>query len=120
MLARRPILKRLVVWSLAAALLLTSYVAGEPFVTYLAVCRCQPAIPVVHAVYAPLIAYRIRGLPGTTSLRTYSLWGAKSSLPWFARESLGHQFPAPHVMIQLDEDVYEFAVTADGTLAPVK
>lgn len=115
--ARRPILNRFVIWSLAIILLLASYVAGEPFVTTLAVQRCRPAIRVAHAVYGPLRAYRMHELPCAASLRSYSLWGTRTSIPWFTR----HPLPTGmSVMIGLDEGVYDYAVNADGTLAPKK
>ena len=94
----RQIQKRSVVWSIAIMLLLASYVAGEPFLTGLALCRCRNAMPVVSAVYAPIGVYRSRDLLGADSLRSYSMWGLQKSLPWFAPEELGLQFmaaPAP-------------------------
>lgn len=95
---RRALLKRFLVWSIVATLLLASYTAGEPILTGLAICRCQSATPVLSAVSAPLRAYRRRTLPGADALTSYSIRGMKKSILWFAPDDLGVQvitFDAP-------------------------
>ena len=83
----RPILKRIAVWTAGVALLLSMYVAGEPIVTGIVLCRFRAAIPVVSLVYEPVNRYRKWQLPGYERLWRYRQWGIDETRSLFSPDS---------------------------------
>jgi hypothetical protein len=72
---RRPLLKRVTLWTAAAVLLLTSYVLGAPFVILISGRHCPRALPFLDAAYAPLHVYvNTQQIPGSSSYNDYALW----------------------------------------------
>ena len=71
---RRPLLKRVAVWTAAVVLLLAGYVAGMPFAE-LAVLRFVPSLePAALAFYAPVIYAIKREFPGKDAYLQYYAW----------------------------------------------
>ena len=87
---RRPLLKRVAIWTAAVVLLLAWYVASFPFL--IVACRnfCPGARPALGAVYYPVVWYIERDLPGA---RTYHDYYNQCSR--YARGVLGQSRPAP-------------------------
>ena len=71
--ARRPLLKRVALWTGAIVLLLAGYLAGMPFAAVTA--SKFPALqPVAIVVYAPLIFAARDGWPGSRAYQSYVDW----------------------------------------------
>ena len=76
---RRPLLKRVALWSGAFVLLLVGYVAGAPFVAYFGERLFPPGKPVFMAVYAPLVYIaKDAGAPGHAEFTAYLQWCHRS------------------------------------------
>ena len=73
---RRPLLKRVALWTGAVVLLLASYVLGAPFVDFAATRYAPPFVePVLKAVYAPIIFLdRNPEAPGHHAFQAYLTW----------------------------------------------
>jgi hypothetical protein len=74
MRARRPVLKRIALWTAAVVLLLAGYVAGAPFANYFD--RGNPiARPVLRVLYVPLVYVAANpDAPGHDLLTSYLGW----------------------------------------------
>lgn len=73
---RRPLLKRVAVWTAAVVLLLAGYVGSAPFVVNLVLPRFPAAEPAIIAIYAPLLLYT-KGhpnWPGNRAFVEYEAW----------------------------------------------
>jgi hypothetical protein len=74
-MTRRPLLKRIAVWTAAVVLLVVSYVGGAPIVILLAGRHYPHALPFLDAAYAPLHAYvNTPEVPGSEAYYDYALW----------------------------------------------
>jgi hypothetical protein len=72
---RRPLLKRVALWTAAVVLLLASYVLGAPFVAFFGQRYTPKLEPVFIAVYAPLVyVSRNSDAPGHTEFNAYVQW----------------------------------------------
>lgn len=72
---RRLVLKRIAAWTVGVMALLAGYIAGMPFVGYVALFEYPPATPVVQVLYAPLDAYLAHPeFPGSTRYQAYCTW----------------------------------------------
>jgi hypothetical protein len=83
---RRPLLKRVTLWTAAVVLLLAGYVGGSPFVAFVVERHGPPqSWRAFEVVYAPLI-YIVENpnAPGHAALAAYVEW---------SMETLDHMFP---------------------------
>lgn len=71
---RRPLLKRVALWTAAVVLLLGGYVAGMPIAAYAVGKYADWAEPVGVIVYAPLIYALKNDLPGSEPYEAYCEW----------------------------------------------
>lgn len=72
---RRSILKRVVLWTVAAVLLLAGYVASAPVVIAITDAKYPAALPVLDSLYAPCWFYaRNRDFPRSTAYNKYGEW----------------------------------------------
>jgi len=73
--ARRPLLKRVAVWTAAVVLLLVSYVLGAPFVARYCARYVPAAQPAFVVIYAPLVhVAHVPDAPGHESFIAYVEW----------------------------------------------
>jgi hypothetical protein len=74
-MTRRPLLKRVALWTAAAVLFLVWYVASAPFVEFAALRYARVAEPVLVVFYAPLIfVARNPDAPGHYEFLAYLDW----------------------------------------------
>jgi hypothetical protein len=71
---RRPLLKRVAVWTAAFVLLLAGYVASSAFVVCITVKNYPASLPVLKVIYSPIEVYVREKLPGTKMLERYARW----------------------------------------------
>jgi hypothetical protein len=72
---RRPLLKRVAVWTAAVVLLLALYVLGGPFVILLCERHGPAIVPVLEIIYAPLMYVdRDSQAPGHFAFQAYAKW----------------------------------------------
>jgi hypothetical protein len=75
LLYRRRVLKRAVLWTLAAVLLLVGYIASPPLVGSFIADRVPATIPLLEIFYAPLGYYHDHPeLPGSEAYGEYVEW----------------------------------------------
>lgn len=70
----RSLLKRAALWTAAVVLGIVGYVAGMPFVRYVAYSYVPASAPFLEIVYAPVIFAIDRELPGTRAYISYCFW----------------------------------------------
>jgi len=75
---RRPILKRIAMWTAAVVLLPVLYMSGAPIVGGWVALNFPAALPIVRTAYAPLSYYCMESdWPGSSYYRTYAEWCAE-------------------------------------------
>jgi hypothetical protein len=77
-MTRRPLLKRIALWTAAVVLLLVAYLAGAPIAVMLSLRHFPRALPVLKIAYYPLDSYLIADLPGSTLYIEYARWVQRS------------------------------------------
>jgi hypothetical protein len=80
-ITRRPLLKRVALWTAAVVLLLAGYLAGMPFAEHVVVNHVPSLEPAALAFYAPVI-YAIKSeYPGTEPYLRYYKWCTRALRP---------------------------------------
>jgi len=79
---RRPILKRVAVWTAGVLLAFVLYLAGAPLVIFTVLPRFPAIVPVFKILYGPIDYYgRQDGWPGSHSYRNYVEWCRDRLMP---------------------------------------
>lgn len=83
MLTRRPILKRVAVWTAGVVLAFVLYLLGAPIVIFTVVPRFPSATPVLMVLYLPLDYYcdPSADRPGADLYRDYAEWCRDKLMP---------------------------------------
>ena len=71
---RRPLLKRVALWTGAVVLLLAGYLAGMPFSAYVVGKHVPQLEPVGEVFYAPVIFAVKSDFPGSKLYMRYCVW----------------------------------------------
>jgi hypothetical protein len=75
---RRPLLKRVCLWTAAVVLLLAGYLAGMPFVITATILHAPALLPAAWAFYSPVTYAIANDLPGTNAYESYYRWCMES------------------------------------------
>jgi hypothetical protein len=71
---RRPLLKRVAIWTAAAVLLPLSYLVRAPFVIVFLSTKFSSTLPVLVIAYEPAEMYLRSDLPGSALYERYAAW----------------------------------------------